>query len=694
MIRLALALLQEPAAVQAPAVADPYPVYVWRQGGPSPSPAWAEAIRALGFRGTNIQGGELPTTATQLGLAFYADHLARREVFHRDSNDPAWKLCLEEFERTRTAAALLRTPSLDDRKVMEAMRADVTQRAARAAAAGARFVSITDEPSFTVGANPLDFDWSPAAILTFRERLRVRWPRLEDLKAALGPNAAPHDRTLPFLTDDAVAHAAAPGQWNFAGWNATRESADVTFASALASAAEAARTAAPSVPVGFLGGRPPGAFGGMDWRALLRWRPDVLEIYDVGAARELVRALAPQAALVDTAFLADAGAEYTPDLVPARMSWLFARGGRATILWSNAALFDASEGEQPRAALRPTEGALAVSDRARELRTLAEQVRVSSPARSEIGIVVSQPSIRAGWLFDARRDGTTWPRRFSTHEYEHSTALASLDSWFTLLEDLGYSPRAIDARDLSSNPLPRMLVLPRTLALSREESEAIRRHVVQGGFLLAEGRPGILDGDLCGGAGGALDDLFHLEPAKFVGFADENLEPSALAIRSAAGSIILEPQLRSGASPSPSIAFAGAEDRALLLNISVALDRDARLEPASPSARALRALLRPWIEKHLAAPPIIARSESGLPLAVHREPFDGGMVAFMTVNVRRRPKLALRDPIDVTLELRGLWSRAKAVRIDGNAAPLPVDENGTVRLRLDPRHLAAVRFSL
>ena len=134
--------------------------------------------------------------------------------------------------------------------------------------------------------------------------------------------------------------------------------------------------------------------------------PGVLEVYDVGAARDLVRAMAPSIPLVDTTFCTARRGAFTPDLAPARLSWLFALGARASILWDNGALF---EGPDPS---KPTPLARALGARAAELRLLAREMEGAIPEFDSIGIVVSQPSVRVNWLFDARVDGASWIRRF------------------------------------------------------------------------------------------------------------------------------------------------------------------------------------------------------------------------------------------------------------------------------------------
>ncbi len=701
-LTVAAPLRQEPGP---PAPRDPYPIFVWRRGGPPPTPAWADALRALGIRGTNVQGAEEPDVATDLGLAFYADHLVRRGVFHRDADDPRWVAMRTAFLANRSVEALVREPSLDDPEVLRAIAEEASSRASRAAAAGARFLSVADEPSFTVGASPLDVDRSPHALRAFRRRLASRFPDGSSLARAWGAEPSPPEEAEHWTTDRILAREwrhAAP--WNFAPWAAAREHADASFAEALAGAIGAARAAAPGVPVGFLGGGAPAAFGGHDWRRLLAAGPEVLEVYDLGAARDVVRTLAPEILLVDTAFFSDASERHPATLAPARMSWLFARGGRATIVWANDALFEPGPG-----APRPTKAARALGARGTALRRLAERTDGARAEHDSLGIVLSQPSLRASWLLDARGDGARWPLRLTSYEHERSTALASLEAWFLLAEDRSLSPVAIDAEALEdpAAELPSVVVLPRCLALSENAASRLRRHVESGGTLVSEGRPALFDASLRGGGPiGALDDLFGTAPLAFAGFADADCSPGPAAGRTAEGLVVLESELRDRAGARVRLRRS-ADGRAVLLNLSTVSHRDDRLQPATApgaaAAAALREAVGATLDRGRTGSRVHASSESGLPLSIHRLRRGEDRWLLVTANVRRSPAAAIRtgdvrsgkvsEEVSATVSVALVVEGASAlVRIDGEEEEiLPPDRAGAFRFALDPLHLAAFR---
>jgi hypothetical protein len=666
--------------------ADPYPVYVWRFGGPRAGPEWAAAIRKLGFTGTNVEGAEDPARFADLQLPFYADHLVDRAVFHRDHDDPAWTAARGSYKSTASTAALQRNPSLADGAILSKIRETAAVRAARAGAAGAQFLSVADEPSFTAGLAPFDYDRSPAALESFRTFLQSRFPSVGDLSRAFARAWTRWNEVIAPTTNEVLAREWQHGApWNFSDWTASRNHSDALFAEALGAAIGAARQAAPGKRVGFLGGLAPSAFGGYNWNRILALRPDVLEVYDAGAARDLVRTMAPSVELVDTTFLTDSFSQYPPALAPARLSWLFARGGRRAVAWANVALFDGEDSARPTAAARD------LSARVASLRTLATKLEGSRPDFDPIGIVYSHASIQLGWLLDSRGDGARWIERLTSYELQHSTALASLEGWFRLCEDLGYSPRAIALDPAATRPA--LLILPRCLALSAQEVSVVRAWAAKGTSVIAEGRPALFDADLVGGGpSGALDDLFALRPHPFRGLQDANCQ-----FTDGPGLTVLEPGLEAG-NPrryGPWI----VHGHAMLCNISMASYRDDRLEPGNPRAFAVRRALADWFEMLGCPVKFVAWSIPRIPLSIHREVSPNGDVfLFVVSNVRRNPRLAqlANGPVRAFLTAAARSSPGAVLhieRIDGESPSDTQTTAGTeVEFLLDPLHFACFKI--
>jgi hypothetical protein len=99
---------------------------------------------------------------------------------------------------------------------------------------------------------------------------------------------------------------------------------------------------------------------------------------------------------------------------------------------------------------------------------------------------------------------------------ENATDILNRLAWMKLLEDSGFQYDFVSYRDVlrrraASLDRYRVLILPRTLALSDREAEAVRAWVARGGTLIADYLPGVFDEHGRGRARGALDDVFGVE---------------------------------------------------------------------------------------------------------------------------------------------------------------------------------------
>jgi hypothetical protein len=113
----------------------------------------------------------------------------------------------------------------------------------------------------------------------------------------------------------------------------------------------------------------------------------------------------------------------------------------------------------------------------------------------------SQPSIQVDWLIESTVDGSTWLRRFSSHEADHNRMAKVRNSWLKIFQDLGYSPRFISSEQLTRDGLfdnCLAFVMPTSLALSEKEGTQIRDFLtrfeeVQHRVIFADGTPGLFD---------------------------------------------------------------------------------------------------------------------------------------------------------------------------------------------------------
>ncbi len=138
--------------------------------------------------------------------------------------------------------------------------------------------------------------------------------------------------------------------------------------------------------------------------------------------------------------------------------------------------------------------------------------------REDGGVILywSPASARVMWMLDAARSAAGGRGR--TMDGDESGASrsyqAAISSWAALLRDIGIPFRFAGPTDLLDGRLKRrtrILILPRTVALSDEEAAAIREWLLSGRLLVADFGTGTFDGRGKRRDVGALDDVFGIE---------------------------------------------------------------------------------------------------------------------------------------------------------------------------------------
>lgn len=484
--------------------------WLWLHGDHPRDAALVDALRALGFHGISAEPNEDVAALHELGIPWYVDQLVGGNVLAvgADAWEQARKESFAEPPRHHRPACL------HDPAVIAAAKRQIVERLARFGPHQPAFVSLRDEPSYTLRLNPID--WcdtlqSRRAFVRFlearwgeRPRIRQAWalPKDTDLGGtaveatppqALHPRSTQVTRDLLFHGEDA-ARSLVP-------WNDTREFADATFANALSDLAGVVREKLPGVPVGFLGGQMPHAFGGFDWERLLQFT-HVVEAYDHGA----VRALAGSLARRNVRFLSTLiNTKKLPPEASVHEAWhRYLQGDKEIVVYSSREVFEDSD------STRPTAWAKALAP---ELKLMADPRlapwRRGAERAPQVAILCSMPSVRLHWLNDTKRDGLSWVNRLTSYELEHSTQARTRESWVALLDDLGLRHVFITPSQLEDRALRgyKALVLPRSIALSAQEVDRIKAFYRSGGLVVADCQPGLYTGHLARRAEPALDDL-------------------------------------------------------------------------------------------------------------------------------------------------------------------------------------------
>src|SRR4029453_14791434 len=139
-------------------------------------------------------------------------------------------------------------------------------------------------------------------------------------------------------------------------------------------------------------------------------------------------------------------------------------------------------------------GASPVEPYFKEIRGGIGALLINSDRQSDpIAIHYSPPSLRVEWMLEQKPNGEAWVKRSASSD-EDGPMRWLRESYCRLLDGLGRQYTFVTSAQIEGGGLLkggyRVLLLPRSTALSEAEADAMRAFVKQGGILIADGRPG------------------------------------------------------------------------------------------------------------------------------------------------------------------------------------------------------------
>jgi hypothetical protein len=444
-------------------------------------------LKEIGINGGEYVGRNTDTPDFLLNnnMRWYAENIATDfySEYHRWFPDRRvnWKFIetREEFKRDRSSKEpLKRKPSLSDPEWLEKIHDRLVRAARFWSPYRPFFYSLGDETGIADLAAFWDFDFSDQSLAGMRAWLRERYPTLQALNDQWGTRFTSWDSVIPQTTDEAMKQ---PGE-NFSSWSDFKEWMDVAYSRALRMGADAVRSVDPDAYVGIGGAQMPG-WGGYDYSRITK-ALTAIEPYDIGANIEIIRSLNPDMAVLTTSFATGPWEQY-------RVWYELLHGNRGLIIWDDKSAFINPDGSLgPRA--RET------APYYTELRGgVAAQLINSRRIADPIAIHYSQPSMRIEWMLAQRPKGENWVTRNSSTEYRDSDFLRLRISYCKLLEDEGLQYNFVSYGQVEEGELVKrgykVLILPRSTALSAREADQIRDFVSRGGVVIADGQPGVFD---------------------------------------------------------------------------------------------------------------------------------------------------------------------------------------------------------
>lgn len=429
--------------------------------------------------------GGLEETLLDKDVRWYEENIATDffSPYHRWFPDKPvnWKYLEAKAAHRKDPSSLqpfMRDPSLSDPDWRATIRDRLTRIVHAQMPFRPLFYNLGDETGIADLAAYWDFDYSRPSLDAFRRSLQERYGTLAALNHQWASSFGRWQDVMP-LTAAAAIHR---HDENFSAWADFREWMDRTFAGALAEGRDAVHAADPRARAAIEGGQVPG-WGGYDY-ALLAQAVDVFELYDWGNNVDLVHSFNPKAAILTTSFSSGSQEKW-------RVWRELLHGSRGLVLWDESAGFVNADG-------RLGERGIAAADYFTELHTgLGALLANSDVPSAPIAIHYSSASMRANWILQERKEGDKGLERASRPDHPDDDFTRLRQSVTDLFAELGQPYRFLSTRQIEDGALrdssPRVLVLPRSIALSAAEVQAIHQFVRSGGRVIAVGQPGLFD---------------------------------------------------------------------------------------------------------------------------------------------------------------------------------------------------------
>ena len=401
----------------------------------------------------------------------------------------------ELYKRTGDKKFLQRTPSFNDHLFLNSL-ADIVRASARNKARyNMDYYFVGDEGSLTSYGDAVDFDWSPPALADFRIWLKQEYETLGALNKEWRTSFTDWSQVIPFTTDEAKKTR------NFAPWADHRTFMEITFARAYQMARAAAIDGDPDAHIAVSGTQATNAYDGADWSRLDRVIDDFLS-YDGGNQWDMHRSFAKPNSMIG--FWTGYGSH---GLAVQNAIWTAAIHNvlHPNIFWMYSFLnpdmtYSASARDMGRAfsSLR-FEG-------------VGKLLMESKRQQDGIALYYSMPSIHAASILGYHQRSSD-----DDDEVPDKAQLsfpANRDGWVKTIKDLGLQFDFISSEDVAKNPISnekyKVLILPLAFALSNEEVRHLEQFVSNGGVVIADSSPGVMDEHCAWQGSDAVSKLFGI----------------------------------------------------------------------------------------------------------------------------------------------------------------------------------------
>ncbi|MCJ7823249.1 MAG: beta-galactosidase, partial [Armatimonadetes bacterium] len=378
------------------------------------------------------------------------------------------------YERTGDTKFLTRAPCFHDPDFMNDLTTTVGEAARQKAAYNFDYYFVGDEGSLTSYGDALDICWGEHALPAFREWLKTEYESLEALNREWKTDYADWESVLPYTT------AEAQQTGRFAPWADHRTFMEVTFANANRQVREAVAAGDPEGHIAVSGTQATNAYNGCDWYRLDQVIDDFLS-YGGGNQWDLHRSFAKPGAMIGfwTGYGSSGIGVQNAIWTAAIHNVLY-----PNIFWMYSYL-------DPDFTYSDSARDMGEAFKALKYEGIGKLIMESERLHDGIAIHFSMPSVHAATI----TGNHSRPRR--GEEAGGRNFPGNRDGWVRVVKDLGMqfefaSSEQVEQGILSTGEY-RVLILPMSMALSREEVEAIRSFIAAGGVVIADAGAGAMD---------------------------------------------------------------------------------------------------------------------------------------------------------------------------------------------------------
>ncbi len=404
----------------------------------------------------------------------------------------------KQYAETHDKRLLVREYCLHDPAYRELIRKELKQLAEPWVGFSPMSYYVLEEPSLTCYVDDLDLCFSPHTMRAMRDWLKAEYKSLDALNRQWSTSFTNWDEVTPDDTYEAQKRG------NYASWADHRTFMEKSYADTFEFVLGELRKLDPEGILLNSGTQESAPHNGSDYSRLNQFTKH-LNSYEGGNQFDFHRNFNPDVKISGGAGYGMLGKNVLYDFY--RNLFKGANGG-AYVFWQYSTISPdltlCQSGKDIAAGFDELRGA-----------GIGKLIASGAPDNNRIAIHYSYPSIHGSWIVDGKIEPEVV---YDPTSVTHRRFNANRDGWVKMLRDAGLQFDFIAYGDVEKGKLIaqgyRTFILPMSVALSDKEVAAIREFVRQGGTVIADALPGVMDDHCAFREARALADVFGIAPSK------------------------------------------------------------------------------------------------------------------------------------------------------------------------------------